>query len=117
MWQSRSWSVILHEGCNNNCPVVETQREIQRNLVLVLDTAVAALKGDTAREVVIHAVAALEDCPLFNAGKGAALTIEDDHEVIYPPIVPQGIHRTDSFESWRLDLLTVIQVRTERCLA
>jgi hypothetical protein len=89
MSQSRSWSVILHGGCSNSCPDVETQREIQRNLVPVLDTAVAALKaGATAREVVIHAVAALEDCPLFNAGKGAALTIEGDHEVIYPWIVP-----------------------------
>jgi beta-aspartyl-peptidase (threonine type) len=89
MTQSRSWSVILHGGCSNSCPDVETQREIQRNLVLVLDNAVAALKaGATAREVVIHAVAALEDCPLFNAGKGAALTIEGDHEVIYPSIVP-----------------------------
>lgn len=52
----------------------------------VLQTAVPGLKaGVTAREVVVHAVAALEDYPLFNAGKGAALTIEGDHEVIHPP--------------------------------
>ncbi|KAL8963790.1 MAG: hypothetical protein Q9183_004955, partial [Haloplaca sp. 2 TL-2023] len=82
MSQSQSWSVILHGGCSNSCSDVETQREIQRNLVIVRDTAVAALKaGATAKEVVINAVAALEDCPLFNAGKGAALTVEGDHEL------------------------------------
>lgn len=68
--------------CTNSCPDVETQRKIQRSLGLVLENAVAALKaGAPATEVVIHAVTALEDCPLFNAGKGAALTIEGDHEL------------------------------------
>ena len=62
-------------------------------------------------------MAALEDCSLFNAGKGAALTIEGDHEVIYPWIVPYGMHCTDSYESSRLDWLTVIQARMVRCLA
>ena len=86
MSQSQSWSIILHGGCSNSCPDDETQREIRRNLVTVLTAAVARLEaGVTAREVVVHAVAALEDYPLFNAGKGAALTIEGDHEVIYPP--------------------------------
>lgn len=54
--------------------------------MLVLDTAVAALQaGVTAREVVVRIVAALGDCPLFNAGKGVALTIDGDHEVMYLP--------------------------------
>ncbi|KAF2020256.1 N-terminal nucleophile aminohydrolase [Aaosphaeria arxii CBS 175.79] len=82
MSSSQSWSVVLHGGCSNNCPDVETQHKIQRNLEAVLETAVSGLKaGVTAREVVVHAVTALEDCPLFNAGKGAALTIEGDHEL------------------------------------
>lgn len=89
MSQSRSWSVILHGGCSNSSPDFKTQQEIQQNLISILNTTVTTLKaGATAREAVIHAVAALEDCPLFNAGKGAALTIEGDHEVIYPWIVP-----------------------------
>ena len=78
----QSWSVIIHGGCTNSCPDVETQREIQRSLGPVLEKAASALKAGTpAKEVVISAVTALEDCPLFNAGKGAALTIEGDHEV------------------------------------
>jgi beta-aspartyl-peptidase (threonine type) len=102
----RSWSVILHGGCSNTCPEDKTQREIRRNLAAVRDTAVAALKaGVTAREVVAHAVAALEDCPLFNAGKGAALTIEGDYEARYPWTVPQRMHCTDSYEKLEAGLV------------
>lgn len=64
-------------------------RLIQQNLKTVVDTAATALEaGATAREVVIHAVTALEDFPLFNAGKGSALTAEGDYEVTYPQILP-----------------------------
>ncbi|KAL8995646.1 MAG: hypothetical protein Q9169_004655 [Polycauliona sp. 2 TL-2023] len=82
MSKSPNWSVIVHGGCSNSCLDVETQQAIRRDLVLVRDTAVASLKaGATAKDVVLHAVAALEDCPPFNAGKGAALTIEGDYEL------------------------------------
>lgn len=46
--------------------------------------------GATARDIFIHVLAAFEDSPLSNAGKGAALTIASDHEVIYPWINSYG---------------------------
>jgi len=34
-----------------------------------------------AKDVVVQVVSELEDCPLFNAGKGSALTADGVHEV------------------------------------
>ncbi len=82
MTQPQRWSIILHGGCSNSCPEVKTQLAIRQNLASVLDVAATALKsGAVAREVVCQAVAALEDCPLYNSGKGSALTLEGDYEV------------------------------------
>jgi hypothetical protein len=38
------------------------------------------LLGAKAKDVVVQVVTALKDCPLFNAGKGAALIIDGEHE-------------------------------------
>ena len=48
--------------------------------VLLAGQAVLA-QGGTAMEAVCEAVRLLEDCPLFNAGKGAVFTHAGTHEL------------------------------------
>ncbi len=50
------------------------------NAILLRAQAVLA-KGGSALDAVTEAVLGLEDCPLFNAGKGAVFTSEATHEL------------------------------------
>jgi len=90
----RHWHLILRGGCVETCPSTERQSQISHNLDLIAQVAVEELEhGAAAKEVVVKGVSALEDCPLFNAGKGAAFTKDGTHEVI--PSTPQ-IHQFES---------------------
>jgi beta-aspartyl-peptidase (threonine type) len=65
---------------------METDLILQQAIEMVLfetaETARVSLRaGATALEVVETAMIALENCPIFNAGKGAALTEDATHEV------------------------------------
>ncbi|KAL9078332.1 MAG: hypothetical protein Q9157_002763 [Trypethelium eluteriae] len=76
------WAVVIHGGCTNTLFDPEVQRDIQDNLATILGTVELALKeGVQAKDVVVKTISALEDCPLFNAGKGAAFTLDGGHEL------------------------------------
>lgn len=77
-----SWCFILHGGCAETCPDSVRQHDVTRALQSIADTASKALTdGAKARDVVVKVVSALEDCPLFNAGHGAAMNINGTHQV------------------------------------
>lgn len=86
------WSFVLHGGCMANVPHEEEQKEIQENLDRVAQQSAALLEqGVSARDVVVAAVTALEDCPVFMACKSSASTINDTQEVKYAHNSLQGI--------------------------
>lgn len=79
---SSPWRFILHGGCGESCPDAHRQQEISRHLRETGEKISAALaKGMKARDAVALAISALEDCPVFNAGHGAALNQEGIHQV------------------------------------
>ena len=79
------WQIIVHGGSANSCPTISRQRDVEDALSRIVTQSAESLgKGAHAKEVVLQAVGALEDCPLFNAGKGSALTKSGDHEVEQP---------------------------------
>ena len=60
----------------------EKEKSYSDGLRMALDTGYALLEqGHTALDAVEAAVASLEDCPLFNAGKGSVFTSEGTHEM------------------------------------
>lgn len=79
---SSRWQFIIHGGCSESCPDVHRQREISRNLHEIAEKVSKALEeGSSAKDAVVLAVSALEDCPVFNAGHGAALNQDGIHQV------------------------------------
>ncbi|KAI9651772.1 MAG: hypothetical protein M1829_002448 [Trizodia sp. TS-e1964] len=76
------WRFVLHGGCANTYPHIDRKRDIESSLGRIADEAAKSLeKGMTARQVVVQIVLALEDCELFNAGKGSAFTLDGCHEL------------------------------------
>ena len=77
------FAVALHVGTSetwNNDAV--HQQEVEKILKAIAETAGAKLSsGAKAIDVVQAVVTSLEDCPLFNAGKGAVLNEDGEHEV------------------------------------
>lgn len=77
------FAVALHAGTSdtwNNDAV--HQQEVEKILKTIAETAGAKLSsGAKAIDVVQAVVTSLEDCPLFNAGKGAVLNKDSEHEV------------------------------------
>lgn len=77
------YAVALHAGTcdtwNNNA---FHQQEIEKILNHIAETARAKLlSGAKAVDVVQAVVMSLEDYPWFNAGKGAVLNQDGEHEV------------------------------------
>ncbi|MBI5125374.1 MAG: isoaspartyl peptidase/L-asparaginase [Planctomycetes bacterium] len=64
--------LIIHGGAGKR-PSTKRQRDIQKALDEVLKGAYPVLLEKGAVEAVVHAVAMLEDDPLFNAGTGSRL--------------------------------------------
>lgn len=76
------WRIIVHGGATDSCPSVSRQNDIKHALNLIVANAAKLLKdGAHAKDVVVKAVMALEDCHLFNAGKGSAMSKDGDCEV------------------------------------
>ncbi|OYV44284.1 MAG: beta-aspartyl-peptidase, partial [Burkholderiales bacterium 21-58-4] len=77
--------VAIHGGAgamSREAMSVDAEREYRDALSHVLLNAQAVLtKGGSALDCVVRAVSLLEDCPLFNAGKGAVFTSAGTHEL------------------------------------
>ncbi|KAF8418617.1 putative L-asparaginase [Tirmania nivea] len=78
-----NYSIVLHAGTNDGTHMnLVHQQAIEQALHPVAEAAGSLLaSGGTALDAVQFAVRALEDCPLFNAGKGSSLTVEGTHEL------------------------------------
>ncbi len=80
-----TFSIAIHGGAGTlvkgmMTPELETQ--YKEDLKLALDKGYTILaNGGTAVEAVEVAVVALEDSPLFNAGKGSVFTATESHEM------------------------------------
>jgi len=80
-----TFSIAIHGGAGTLVKGMMTS-ELEANyktaLKLALDVGYAILKsGSSAIEAVETAVVALENSPLFNAGKGSVFTAEESHEM------------------------------------
>lgn len=77
------YAVALHTGtCDTWNNDAFHQQEIEKILNHIAETARAKLlSGAKAVDVVQAVVMSLEDCPWFNAGKGAVLNQDGEHEV------------------------------------
>lgn len=76
------WSLVLHGGCTDRKPDFDHRNDVSRELNKIISAAsLSAQDGKKAKDIVVEIIAALEDCPLFNAGRGAALTSDGTHEV------------------------------------
>lgn len=76
------WRILVHGGATDSCPDFDRQNEIKSALSQVIAHSAKLLSGGAhAKDVVVEAVRALEDCSLFNAGKGSALTKDGRCEV------------------------------------
>ena len=74
--------IVVHAGCGN--PAGETVRDepqYHRALAEALEAGWAALASGGALDGVQAAVESLEDCPLFNAGRGSVLTTDGHVEM------------------------------------
>ncbi|HQB24296.1 MAG TPA: isoaspartyl peptidase/L-asparaginase, partial [Bacteroidales bacterium] len=77
------WAIVLHGGAGS---AKEMQPEVRQHYLDLLDQAletgtVLLEEGADALDVVTQVVLWLEDCPFFNAGKGAVTTLDGVHEL------------------------------------
>ncbi|MBS1689861.1 MAG: isoaspartyl peptidase/L-asparaginase [Bacteroidetes bacterium] len=71
-------TLVIHGGAGNITPAMMTKEQEQQyneGLKLALDKGYDVLKnGGASLDAVVTAIAALEDNPIFNAGKGSVFT-------------------------------------------
>lgn len=83
--KTNEWAIALHGGAGNFTPDSFTEEELQayRNeLTAALMEGTQILNsGGTSLDAVERVVRYLEDCPLFNAGKGAVFTHDGRNEL------------------------------------
>jgi beta-aspartyl-peptidase (threonine type) len=82
---SQAWAIVIHGGA---CPMTKTnldtslERQYKEALKIALHTGKKILEqGGTALDAVEMTIRAMEDNPLFNAGKGAVFTHEGKNEL------------------------------------
>ena len=76
------WRIFVHGGATDSCPDISSQNDIKDALnQITAHSAKLLSRGAHAKDVVVEAVRAMEDCSLFNAGKGSALTKDGRCEV------------------------------------
>ena len=79
------WSLAIHGGAGNARPrgaEPERERVLHATLTGVLEAGARSLAaGGTSLDAVEAAVRALEDSPLFNAGKGSVFNARGEHEL------------------------------------
>ena len=82
-----NFGIALHAGTSDMWRNdLSYQRKIENILQGIANTAGAKLRsGEAAVDVVRTVVRSLEDCPFFNAGKGAVLNQDGEHEVSGDP--------------------------------
>lgn len=83
--QQRNYALVIHGGAGTILKeqmTSEKEKAYTLALTKALQTGDSVLaKGGTAIEAVVAAIKIMEDCPLFNAGKGAVFTNEGKNEL------------------------------------
>jgi len=83
--EQMDWSIVIHGGAghfDSESYTSEQEAEYRRNLSAAIDVGKAILSsGGSSADAVQAAIVVLEDCPLFNAGKGAVFTAEGINEM------------------------------------
>lgn len=79
------FSIAIHGGAGTltrGMMTAEKESAYLKGLQEALNAGYSLLaEGASATEAVVAAVASLEDCPLFNAGKGSVFTADGTHEM------------------------------------
>lgn len=77
------WAIAIHGGAGGSASLSdEKKKEYEKHLLAALKIGTEMLsRGESSLNTVQTVVVYLEDCPLFNAGKGAVLNIEGIHEL------------------------------------
>jgi beta-aspartyl-peptidase (threonine type) len=79
------YTIAIHGGAGTIARHLlneEKQQQYEKGLQAALDAGFALLeKGGSALDAVTAAVVSLEDCPLFNAGRGSVFNHEGHHEM------------------------------------
>ena len=78
------WAIAIHGGAGGNARSITPEREAEykKHLQEALEIGKKMLRaGASSLDVVEAVVVYMEDCPLFNAGKGAVMTYERTHEL------------------------------------
>ncbi len=92
---TQKWSIAIHGGAGSMKPETmdaATAANHEAALAAALDAGVALLAaGGSALDAVTAAVAALEDDPHFNAGRGAVFTYHGTNEL--DAAIMEGTHR------------------------
>ncbi len=82
---TQPYAIAIHGGAGTlvkGMMTPEKEFAYKQALETALDKGYAVLSaGGTATDAVMQSVVALEDCPLFNAGKGSVFTAEGTHEM------------------------------------
>ncbi|MFA5850169.1 MAG: isoaspartyl peptidase/L-asparaginase [Bacteroidales bacterium] len=77
------WAIAIHGGAGGSASISDEKRkEYEKHLLIALNIGTEMLsRGESSLNTVQTVVVYLEDCPLFNAGKGAVLNINGIHEL------------------------------------
>lgn len=79
-----TWALVVHGGAGSAPKSLTPERkaEYEKNLLAALEIGKKMLsEGKTSLDAVQAVVNYMEDCPLFNAGKGAVMNIDGIHEL------------------------------------
>ena len=82
--QSQKWSIALHGGAGTYSPDLtkEKIKKLENHMLEAISIGESILsKGGKSIDAVQAVVVYLEDCPLFNAGKGAVTNLQGVHEL------------------------------------
>ena len=82
--QEASWAIVIHGGAGANASdmTADELADVEKALAECLELGAEFLEqGGEAMDCVELVVRALEDCPQFNAGKGAVLNASGEHEL------------------------------------
>ncbi len=77
--QNQDYIIVVHGGAGNKPAKVDNAKKAEAESALkkAINEGLNIMKdGGTSLDAVIAAVIILEDCPLFNAGKGSVLTMK-----------------------------------------
>jgi len=79
------WAIVVHGGAGTitrDRMSPEMEAEYRAMMQTVIDTGAAILaSGGSALDAIEHTIRLMEDCPLFNAGRGAVFTHEGRNEL------------------------------------